>query len=66
MFGGRNRTRASVDKKKAKKAKKEAAARKKKGLPEMSEKPKLEEGVPFSLRDVSLRVPRGESIAQHG
>lgn len=55
----RDRAGAKEAKKKAKKAKAEAAERKKKGLTEKVELAKVE-GVPFSLRDMDLKVPRGE------
>ena len=50
-------------KKKEAREKKEAKERKKKGLPPVEKAAeKIIEGVPFSLRDIDLQVPRGLSI----
>jgi len=58
--GRKDRAGIKEDKKKAKRDKKEAKERKKKGLPPVEVgKKKIEEGIPFSLRDIDLRVPKG-------
>lgn len=63
--GMRDRAGAKDAKKAAKKAKAEAKERKKKGLPPIDETAKAaetkEEGVPFSLRDLNIQIPRGPS-----
>ncbi|KAK4686687.1 hypothetical protein P7C73_g3435, partial [Tremellales sp. Uapishka_1] len=58
---GRDRAGAKEAKKKAKKDKEAAKTRRNNGEPEV-EKPKMEEGVPFSLRDVSLKISRGSLV----
>jgi ATP-binding cassette subfamily C (CFTR/MRP) protein 1 len=64
--GGRgipDRAGKKEEKKQAKKDKAEARERKKKGLPPKEVIPLTEdEGVPFSLRGIDLKIPRGESI----
>ena len=61
QLGRIDRAAAKEAKKQAKKDKKEANSRKKEGLPPVEPKKKVEEGIPFSLRDINLQIPRGES-----
>ena len=60
-LGRPDRAGAKEAKKKAAKDKKEAKLRKKQGLlPLDPVKPKKDDGIPFSLREIDLQIPRGE------
>ena len=58
--GGRDRASKREDAKQKKRDKIEARDRKKKGLTPLIKEEIKEEGIPFSLRDVHLKIPRGE------
>lgn len=63
----KDRAAAKDAKKAAKKAKADAKDRKKKGLAAVDETAKAgekkQEGVPFSLRDLNIQIPRGEFLS---
>ncbi|CAD6567059.1 MAG: hypothetical protein TREMPRED_003289 [Tremellales sp. Tagirdzhanova-0007] len=62
-LGRPDRAQAKEDKKKAAKDRKEAKLRKKQGLlPLDTVKPKKDDGIPFSLRNIDLQVPRGALV----
>ena len=60
--GGFRRNRARGQANADKKAKKAARKRAKAGLPPLEEEKETSGGTPFSLRDISLKVPRGQSF----
>jgi hypothetical protein len=60
--GGKDRAAFKEEKAKKQQARNEAKERQKQGLPPLETKneDRKDDGVPFSLRDIELRIPRGE------